>query len=33
LLWEHLAHDPDTTAQLLRQVHDQRLALLSGRAG
>lgn len=32
LKWEHLAHDPGTTAGLLRKVHDQRLELVRGRA-
>jgi Transcriptional regulator, AbiEi antitoxin len=30
LLWEHLANDPQTTAVLLRTVHDRRTALLDG---
>jgi hypothetical protein len=30
LLWEHLHHDPDGTAVLLRAVHDRRIELLWG---
>jgi len=32
LLWEHLAHDADGTATLLRAVHDQRRRLLDRRS-
>ena len=32
LLWEHLAHDPVTTAGLLREVHDLRLERFGSRS-